>query len=317
MSELAAVAISDRHIYAVDQSRDRLLQFHLNGAFSRQVGGIGQAPFEYQRIADVQVTADGLVIVVDSYSGKLVFYREDGSFEACTTHPSPVPRGAMAMLNSRQFVFSDYFPKDDSKTFAICDYSTLKKPSVLATFDTYPAFALATKVRLPYTSLAVVGSEIWTSNPYHGNMIDIWNSEGDLLNQAAVPGIESRYEDFLSSEIGHNLRHELIQQERVHKITAVGNIVIVDTLRRLWLFNKKGELVARPIPAVQTFWGAHGDYVVTEINFDSPFVYKYLEQKDPMTLSALIDSEFNLNDWEKQNSALRFGRLLQDKQRQD
>lgn len=89
LGQLAALAITDDHLYVTDQMARRVHRFALDSGYLNSLGGEGEGPGEFQQPAEVEVGPGGDVWVIDPASARVTRFRPDGG--VVSMHPAPNP----------------------------------------------------------------------------------------------------------------------------------------------------------------------------------------------------------------------------------
>lgn len=89
LGRIAALAVTDDHMYVTDQMAGRVHRFSLDSGYLNSLGGEGEGPGEFQQPAEVEVGPAGDVWVIDPASARVTRFRPDGTL--VSMHPAPRP----------------------------------------------------------------------------------------------------------------------------------------------------------------------------------------------------------------------------------
>lgn len=114
---------------------ERVLAFSMEGKFLRQYGVKGNAENEYITIGTFMLDSEGNIVIVDSYSGKLIYFKPDGKY----LHTTKIDQSLLANIQDGYFINNDliftsrYIYNDSNTIYNIIDISNQEIKDIAST----------------------------------------------------------------------------------------------------------------------------------------------------------------------------------------
>jgi len=104
ISKVSQVALSNDHLFVLDEKVNKLFVFGRNGRYITTVGRFGKGPGEFQRLYHFEVNPDlNIIYLFDLGSHKILKYDYDGSYLGHTKQP--LLGFWVSMINNKYFVY--------------------------------------------------------------------------------------------------------------------------------------------------------------------------------------------------------------------
>ncbi len=127
LQSVGKLVMEDSVIFVSDF--DNLYSFDLSGKFLMKYGGKGNAENEYINLATFMLDPEGNVVIVDSYSGKLLTFSRDGGYIGCDRLDPELLRYVHdgAFTGSDTVFFSNYLYNDSHIAYTTVDLKARRK----------------------------------------------------------------------------------------------------------------------------------------------------------------------------------------------